>query len=92
MNIQIKARVLSESEAQKASFFISELDVCIYLMSAVGIKMEVEEGASATSTELVSLRLKQRKVHQTSYSYHAHSFWYLSYLSHLTTAKMLLSI
>jgi hypothetical protein len=30
-----------------------ELDVCIYLMSAVGIKMEVEDGASATASELV---------------------------------------
>jgi len=30
-----------------------ELDMCIYLMSSIGIKMEVEEGASATSTELV---------------------------------------
>ena len=32
---------------------ILELDVCIYLMSAIGIKMEVEEGASATVSELI---------------------------------------
>ena len=39
----------------KFNFFVrfSELDVCIYLMSAVGIKMEVEDGASATASELV---------------------------------------
>ena len=29
------------------------MDVCIYLMSAIGIKMEVEEGASATVNELI---------------------------------------
>ena len=31
-----------------------ELDLCIYLMSAVGVKMEVEEGASATVVELIN--------------------------------------
>ncbi|TRY63414.1 hypothetical protein TCAL_02646 [Tigriopus californicus] len=30
-----------------------KLDICIYLMSSVGIKMEVEDGASATVTELI---------------------------------------
>ena len=37
------------------SLFVSELDVCIYLMSAVGVKMEVEDGASATASELVRI-------------------------------------
>ena len=30
-----------------------ELDVCVYLMSAIGVKMEVEEGTSATVTDLI---------------------------------------
>eukprot|EP00095_Tigriopus_kingsejongensis_P011483 maker-scaffold626_size122949-snap-gene-0.34 protein:Tk11483 transcript:maker-scaffold626_size122949-snap-gene-0.34-mRNA-1 annotation:"ferm domain-containing protein 8" len=30
-----------------------KLDICIYLMSSVGIKMEVEDGASATVSELI---------------------------------------
>lgn len=30
-----------------------ELDVCVYLMSAVAVQMEVEEGANATVTELL---------------------------------------
>ena len=38
---------------RKFVFSIAELDVCIYLMSAIGIKMEVEEGASATVSELI---------------------------------------
>ena len=31
----------------------AELDICVYLMSAVGIKMEIEDGASATVAEIV---------------------------------------
>ena len=38
---------------------MTELDVCIYLMSAVGVKMEVEEGASATVAELVNTLLDE---------------------------------
>ena len=37
----------------------AELDVCIYLMSAVGVKMEVEEGASATVVELINTLMDQ---------------------------------
>jgi hypothetical protein len=33
--------------------FNLELDVCIYLMSAVAVQMEVEEGANATITDLI---------------------------------------
>ena len=28
--------------------------MCVYLMSAVGIKMEIEDGASATTKEIVA--------------------------------------
>ena len=34
-----------------------ELDVCVYLMSAVAVQMEVEEGANATVTELLVMYL-----------------------------------
>ena len=40
-------------------FYLTELDVCIYLMSAVGVKMEVEEGSSATVAELVNTLLDE---------------------------------
>jgi hypothetical protein len=36
----------------RASF--AELDVCVYLMSAVAVQMEVEEGANATVTDLIT--------------------------------------
>ena len=42
-----------------SNFYLTELDVCIYLMSAVGVKMEVEEGASATVAELVNTLLDE---------------------------------
>ena len=34
-------------------FSFQELDICIYQMSSVAIKMEVEDGSSATVTELI---------------------------------------
>ena len=34
-------------------FSFPELDICIYQMSSVAIKMEVEDGSSATVTELI---------------------------------------
>ena len=45
-----------------------ELDVCVYLMSAVAVQMEVEEGANATVTELLVmyLLLQTRPSHVTS--------------------------
>ena len=33
------------------------MDVCVYLMSAVAVQMEVEEGANATVTELLVMYL-----------------------------------
>ena len=36
---------------------LAELDVCVYLMSAVAVQMEVEEGANATVTELLTALL-----------------------------------
>ena len=53
MNANILISASSGSNLWLLKF--SELDVCIYLMSAVGIKMEVEEGASATASELVNV-------------------------------------
>ena len=42
---------------------VSELDVCVYLMSSVGVQMEVEEGAGATVTELVQALLEVKQQH-----------------------------
>jgi len=39
-----------------------KLDVCVYLMSAVAIQMEVEEGANATVTDLVSSLLEEEEL------------------------------
>ena len=38
---------------------LAELDVCVYLMSAVAVQMEVEEGANATVTELLTALLEE---------------------------------
>ena len=40
----------------------SELDVCVYLMSAVAVQMEVEEGANATVTELLAALLEEEEL------------------------------
>ena len=46
-----------------ASFLLfPELDVCIYLMSACTIKMEVEEGTSATCSELITSIIEDEKI------------------------------
>jgi len=39
-----------------------KLDVCVYLMSAVAVQMEVEEGANATVTDLVSSLLEEEEL------------------------------
>ena len=31
-----------------------ELDVCVYLMSAVAVQMEIEEGANSTVTDILN--------------------------------------
>ena len=36
-----------------------ELDICVYLMSSVGIKMEIEDGASVTVTEVVQSLIEE---------------------------------
>ena len=32
----------------------AELDVCVYLMSNVGVQMEIEEGANSTVTDIIN--------------------------------------
>lgn len=41
-------------ERRNPTILRKKLDVCVYLMSSVGVKMEVEDGASATAAELVN--------------------------------------
>ena len=41
------------------ALFLQELDLCIYLMSSLGIKMEVEDGTSATCVELISTLIEE---------------------------------
>ena len=35
-------------------FVYVELDVCVYLMSNVGVQMEIEEGANSTVTDIIN--------------------------------------
>ena len=44
------------------SIFFLELDVCIYLMSSCTIKMEVEEGTSATCADLIQAIIEDEKI------------------------------
>merc|ERR1719266_459224 len=46
-------------ERRNPTILRKKLDVCIYLMSAVGIKMEVEDGTSATCVELISTLIEE---------------------------------
>ncbi|XP_040575680.1 putative FERM domain-containing protein FRMD8P1 [Lepeophtheirus salmonis] len=39
-----------------------KLDVCIYLMSSVGIKLEVEEGSTITAAELVNTLIEEEEL------------------------------
>ncbi len=39
-----------------------ELDVCVYLMSAVAVQMEVEEGANATVTDLITAMVGEEEL------------------------------
>ena len=41
---------------------VLELDVCVYLMSAVAVQMEVEEGANATVTDLITAMVGEEEL------------------------------
>ena len=55
-----------------------ELDVCIYLMSAVGIKLEVEDGASVTSAELINTLTDEDELNLPRQSTEVFSLWMTS--------------
>ena len=44
------------------SSHLSELDLCIYFMSSSGIKMEVEDGTSATCGELMASLIEEEEL------------------------------
>ena len=60
MSIYLSITVLiGRKKALDSHFLFSELDLCIYLMSSLGIKMEVEDGTSATCVELISTLIEE---------------------------------
>ena len=56
----------------------SELDVCVYLMSAVAVQMEVEEGANATVTDLLSSLLEEEELALPRVTQDILSMWMVS--------------
>lgn len=57
---------------------ILELDVCIYLMSAVGIKLEVEDGASVTCGELINTLTEEDELNLPRQATEVFSLWMTS--------------
>ena len=55
-----------------------ELDVCVYLMSAVAVQMEVEEGANATVTDLLSSLLEEEELGLPRVTQDVLSLWMVS--------------
>ena len=51
--------LIGRKKALKSHSLFPELDLCIYLMSSLGIKMEVEDGTSATCVELISTLIEE---------------------------------
>ena len=47
---------------KRSALWCAELDVCVYLMSAVAVQMEVEEGANATVTDLIASLLEEEEL------------------------------
>ena len=56
----------------------AELDVCVYLMSAVAVQMEVEEGANATVTDLLSSLLEEEELALPRVTQDILSMWMVS--------------
>ncbi len=57
---------------------VLELDVCVYLMSAVAVKMEVEEGANATVTDLITAMVGEEELglpRNTQVQHRTHIFY-----------------
>ena len=60
MSIYLSITILiGRKKALNSHSLFSELDLCIYLMSSLGIKMEVEDGTSATCVELISTLIEE---------------------------------
>ena len=57
---------------------MSELDVCVYLMSAVAVQMEVEEGANATVTELLTSLLEEEELGLPRVTQEVLTLWMIS--------------
>ena len=57
---------------------LAELDVCVYLMSAVAVQMEVEEGANATVTELLTALLEEEELGLPRVTQEVLTLWMIS--------------
>ena len=60
------------------NWFFPELDVCVYLMSAVAVQMEVEEGANATVTDLVGSLMEEEELGLPRVTQDVLSMWMVS--------------
>ena len=52
-----------------------ELDLCIYLMSSLDIKMEVEDGTSATCVELISTLIEEDELNMPRQAMDVFCLW-----------------
>jgi len=53
---------IGQQERRNPTILRKKLDVCVYLMSAVAVQMEVEEGANATVTDLINSLLEEEEL------------------------------
>jgi hypothetical protein len=57
---------------------VSELDICIYLMSTVGIKMEIEDGAAATVSEVIGALIDEQDLQLPRQTAEVFTLWMTS--------------
>jgi len=55
-------KIGQQQERRNPTILRKKLDVCVYLMSAVAVQMEVEEGANATVTDLIASLLEEEEL------------------------------
>jgi len=65
-------------ERRNPTILRKKLDVCIYLMSAVGIKLEVEDGASVTCGELINTLTEEDELNLPRQATEVFSLWMTS--------------
>lgn len=76
--LQVAAGKEKYGERRNPTILRKKLDLCVYLMSSIGIKMEVEDGTSVTCAELVGTLIEQEDVNLPRQATEIFSLWMTS--------------